>query len=1355
MAQFPLPQPIKIVDSGPPPNANYAASNKQYKGHGSPEGVVAGIVGDEYLDLDTGAKWSKMGPDEAPPRQTKDGWQPDGVDLADIRDFGVAPDSEDDQGDLIQTALDASAEEGFVLTVPDGIYLHTALTVSGLIRIRGTGKGKAIFKAREAYDSTNGLWTVQAGADVVFEDVGLHGNDQVNRILRINAGADVEVLRSKISNAYGSVSVSATVCGIFCGGGGTLRVLDSVVQDLIAEPDGDNTGNVPGTVRGISIAKQGSEDPPTEVLISRCTFKNILSGDGASERNEDSDAIAYQSFGQDTKGNVKVIGNHFHNIGKRWMKILSPGVIFADNDGTNESTSTRPMYAIVSANSSDITVARNHAVGGAVGLFCDVGNPGAWACNNVHVVNNYCKQSESDPYTSAEGCRTFGGTSELCSGVKISDNDFIGFLIGVHVNDGSVGVVVTDNYIEATEACVHVSWRYNSENLLNYPDPDMVLVHGNVGMATTYGLRWKGATQAVSGDNLFEAGDALIVEGDYATTFVTVERFNQQIRGGTIKGITAPFLVGSTTATTYGSETPQVQSIDTASSGGVAGLSAETRDGTRNRRIRMTVVDGANPSTDQRAGLETTQSSGGTVPFFIKLGGTVRKWIDSIGRHFFSDPTTDSLAVSISEGTSSPEGVRVANPGSIYIQRDGSTGRVFWRKESGTSNTGWSVSRNKEDFLDWGASGAGVDDVSSAFTSAVAARSHIVIESGTYSFADDYTIAAGVVLIMRPGAKLKPASGKKITINGEVQAGRHEIFDYSAGGKVAFGSFARMTFILPEWWGAVGDASTNNDTAFGRIYDAALGASENKQTLLLASSYYNFVAGFTVKSKTAIKGQGHRQTRLQFAPTSSGRLITLPEDGDNFTIEGVQLNCNAFSAGVRTTAIGAAGDTDEINTLLARDVVISNFNQYGFNFGSCIWSRFEAVEFDSVSNRVALGGTGDGSAICINFRSFSNAIEIGSMCRAGQCEQFLKTVDAASLSVENNSFEQSDATIDAVLNKTSFIDVVGSNVRIEKNYFEGIRSDNPGAVINITSADSPVVSENRLNGHRPGGSTSVSEIFVRINASVNGGWVACNTFLGVPDYYIQVNGSSQPVSAPQNTYLNNSEVPYTAFSQIEAMMSPSVTDLTMSTEIRFCRPQVTRITSANTNVATVQVWEKYRSGGSGSANDGVQVVSKLTNDAGNNSQTQVGTMGWMYENPADSTEQAKFRVQVMNTGQLATGFEALSKGGFYTQGPPISDIVVSAVDVVGTQKNWKCILTATGKKYSCPNPSAGTPALPEGWKCFVKLNIGGVGTGTVDFVNATDRIRPSGASSYSLSADGKYVELEYIGNNDWIIIREG
>lgn len=78
----------------------------------------------------------------------------------------------------------------------------------------------------------------------------------------------------------------------------------------------------------------------------------------------------------------------------------------------------------------------------------------------------------------------------------------------------------------------------------------------------------------------------------------------------------------------------------------------------------------------------------------------------------------------------------------------------------------------------------------------------------TYTLSTSCTVPAGVRLIFEYGAILSVASGKTLTIAGQVDAGRWQIFGGS-GTTTLTGTLD----IFPEWFGAVGDGTTNDANA--------------------------------------------------------------------------------------------------------------------------------------------------------------------------------------------------------------------------------------------------------------------------------------------------------------------------------------------------------------------------------------------------------------------------------------------------------------------------------------------------------------------------------------------------------------
>lgn len=71
-----------------------------------------------------------------------------------------------------------------------------------------------------------------------------------------------------------------------------------------------------------------------------------------------------------------------------------------------------------------------------------------------------------------------------------------------------------------------------------------------------------------------------------------------------------------------------------------------------------------------------------------KLGGTTRRFAEVYSNELVMGGT-GAVPLNISTGAGSPEGSVTAAVGSMYTDRNGSTGTTLYVKESGTGNTGW------------------------------------------------------------------------------------------------------------------------------------------------------------------------------------------------------------------------------------------------------------------------------------------------------------------------------------------------------------------------------------------------------------------------------------------------------------------------------------------------------------------------------------------------------------------------------------------------------------------------------------------------------------------------------------------
>ncbi|MFW6079486.1 MAG: hypothetical protein ACODAE_07695 [Gemmatimonadota bacterium] len=77
--------------------------------------------------------------------------------------------------------------------------------------------------------------------------------------------------------------------------------------------------------------------------------------------------------------------------------------------------------------------------------------------------------------------------------------------------------------------------------------------------------------------------------------------------------------------------------------------------------------------------------------------------------------------------------------------------------------------------------------------------SRLADAGAVYAVMSDVTIPSHVALVVEAGAKIQPASGVTVTVNGPVVAGGYEIFDTSAGG--SFAVAAASGVLRAAWFG--------------------------------------------------------------------------------------------------------------------------------------------------------------------------------------------------------------------------------------------------------------------------------------------------------------------------------------------------------------------------------------------------------------------------------------------------------------------------------------------------------------------------------------------------------------------------
>jgi hypothetical protein len=154
----------------------------------------------------------------------------------------------------------------------------------------------------------------------------------------------------------------------------------------------------------------------------------------------------------------------------------------------------------------------------------------------------------------------------------------------------------------------------------------------------------------------------------------------------------------------------------------------------------------------------------------------------------------------------------------------------------------------------------GTTDDSTAFNKCLSVASTtnmaLLIDAPCY-LNSNITIPPNVQLVFVGNGKLKPGSAKTITLCQTPQAGLWQIFDYSAGGLIAFGGLGRTLEVWGEWWGANGDGVTNvaNDVPI----NAALvsiwnGGNSFGGTVRLGAGLFFISAVILLQNYTSIRG---------------------------------------------------------------------------------------------------------------------------------------------------------------------------------------------------------------------------------------------------------------------------------------------------------------------------------------------------------------------------------------------------------------------------------------------------------------------------------------------------------------------
>jgi hypothetical protein len=190
----------------------------------------------------------------------------------------------------------------------------------------------------------------------------------------------------------------------------------------------------------------------------------------------------------------------------------------------------------------------------------------------------------------------------------------------------------------------------------------------------------------------------------------------------------------------------------------------------------------------------------------------------------------------------------------------------------------------------------------SALTSAGDARTLLIVDEQAVT--DNVTVPKYITLAFVGGGVLNVASTKTLTISGAVQSPATQTF--MGAGDVVIGNYnTDIREVLPEWWGAKGDDSTDSTASIQAAIDSL---SSDGGVVGFGPGIYQTTA-LTVPGDRPVffRGSGRITSRLRYM-SSTGSCLTLGRvgqtDADRFRFEdiGVYTTLNGNSYGINARA---------------------------------------------------------------------------------------------------------------------------------------------------------------------------------------------------------------------------------------------------------------------------------------------------------------------------------------------------------------------------------------------------------------------------------------------------------------------
>ncbi len=394
-----------------------------------------------------------------------------------------------------------------------------------------------------------------------------------------------------------------------------------------------------------------------------------------------------------------------------------------------------------------------------------------------------------------------------------------------------------------------------------------------------------------------------------------------------------------------------------------------------------------------------------------------------------------------------------------------------------------------------------------------------MLKSGATYRIDDLRIPSGTMLVVEPGASLKPARpGAQLRIDGTISSqGNGQIF--RAGWQFAKTDILDGYEDVPlEWFGGLASWSEKPDSSEAFSYALRFCSAMRSRTILLSNGCYFVTKPIIISAAIGIRGRGIQSTFLFGRANTRAPVIELVGTRA-LGISYIAFSDFAIMASEPTMRIGIRSNVFTHVTLARVD--FRNFS-VGLHLAEESYSwKIDDCRFLDNTTHIDLGTNANNTVISacqflhgkcgIHLTGSSNSVTIGQEtnfegidgnpvvwsgtdteiiklaildCRFEKCRGFVGSGDAvasvASLSFERNFVADNSGSSDIYLKIAR-----GRNIVIAGNYFERANKalvDIPPAVTQVTIRDNDLVRIPNINAATVTGGLAKSDGFARSRA---------------------------------------------------------------------------------------------------------------------------------------------------------------------------------------------------------------------------------------------------------------------------------